>query len=390
MSHLSKQGKRGSNNNRRGKKRCDRGADCPWKDEYQHNLEFSHGDEPTASSSQSKIDSQAFKGKGNRIKSSSASSNPYESSRCKVGQAAEKRSTASAISATIPSMSTNKKRTIAQNGANLVDLISPSPPRKKKPRPSTKSQSAKHVVDLCESDSEVEIVEESSKRPKPHKRAERQKIGGRAAAAKRMNGLKVTKSSSDSSTIIGKIQETHVFEPTENISRRSVEVEDQRQLSRALAESNRAVLREQDSEYEESLRQDEIKEREKREEDELQTAIEASERLHKEETQRIEEMKLQTAIQQLEMEPPEGSADVATIAFKLPSRCQKSRITRRFSANARCEQMIFFLSSCHDLDNVENWKLVEVVGGEEVPLNRTLEELSLTPRGLLIVKDLDR
>ena len=97
----------------------------------------------------------------------------------------------------------------------------------------------------------------------------------------------------------------------------------------------------------------------------------------------------------LEDEPPRGMGPEyeVEVAFRLPAACDKSRVSRRFSPVAAVSQLYCFLRTCDEMDDVQRWVLCTQAGMKEVPEHdeRYLEhpDLGLTPRGVIIVKDLD-
>jgi hypothetical protein len=168
--------------------------------------------------------------------------------------------------------------------------------------------------------------------------------------------------------------------------------DEERQLARAIAVSNRDITSEQDRAYYESLKQDEEKEhakreeeQNKREEDELLRALEESVRLAEKEKQRARERERQHYAEQLQPEPMGTS--FATVAFRLPSRCSKNRIERKFRVDAGADQLLAFLHGCEELQDISEWTLWEVVGGKEIEADKLLRDLGLVPRGILVVRD---
>lgn len=57
-----------TNNNRNGKTPCPKGTSCPYRDEYQHSLEFCHNLNPVSERKQESLNmSVSFTGSGNRL-----------------------------------------------------------------------------------------------------------------------------------------------------------------------------------------------------------------------------------------------------------------------------------------------------------------------------------
>jgi hypothetical protein len=183
--------------------------------------------------------------------------------------------------------------------------------------------------------------------------------------------------------------------------------EDERQMSHAVAQSNRVVTHAQDAEYHESLRRDQEKERQLKDEKEETRVIEESTRLQQEKDEREKDEKAdqaereeeerhqrqEQATQALEEEPPTSDTTAVTVAFKLPRRCAPQRLIRRFSSKATAEQLHLYLQSRSDdeLKGIDKWQLRQVVGHTEIPTHSTssLNELGLVPRGLLVVKEIE-
>jgi hypothetical protein len=183
-----------------------------------------------------------------------------------------------------------------------------------------------------------------------------------------------------------------IYRPPRNGVATSAQSEEN-QLARAIAASNRDITSEQDQEYYESLRNDEEKERAKRaeeqnknEEEELQKALDESVRLAKEENQFARERERQYFAKQLDPEPTDKK-DCATVAFRLPSRCSKNRIERKFHIDASADQLLVFLHGCKELQDISKWTLREVLGGKEIKAESLLRDLELAPRGLVIVRE---
>ena len=179
---------------------------------------------------------------------------------------------------------------------------------------------------------------------------------------------------------------------------------EERELARAIAASNRDIARDQDEEYHRSLAADRAKadarrreEEEQREREELDRTLEASRAHAAEEERERRRREKEEARRQLEEEPPKGMGPryETEVAFRLPASCGgkgRSRVVRRFSPTASVSQLYCFLRTCDEMDGVRRWVLCLTQSGmEEVAEDdeRYLEALGLAPRGLVIVKDMD-
>ena len=367
----------------KGKRLCKRGLQCPFRDEYQHNLEFDHVNDQSASQ---KWASQPrdFIGVGHKlgkqpISSTSTSRNPYESNHKKVARAAEERLVSSINRAvkreTRSSLVESKASKRKSNNVNdIVDLVSPTQFEKKAKTNIKKETDTIILCDSSDDDNEILIPEDKYRiRPKLPLRTE------------------------DSSFVIDDKKEALKDRPDVSNHNDKFAIHwrghygQNDHLQKALEASSRmAVIKEQNNEYEESLRQDTMKERQRREEMELQRAMQESERLFEEKQKNNLEIQRIEAQAELKPEPKEGVPNVATIAFRLPTRCTKSRLNRRFCCQDNVTQLMLFLKSCEELRCIESWKLYQVVHGhKEVSVNQTIDDLGLYPRGILIVKDLD-
>ena len=178
-------------------------------------------------------------------------------------------------------------------------------------------------------------------------------------------------------------------------------------VKQAIDESNRAVVKEQNSEYEESLRQDKEKEtarKEKeikdKEEEELKLAIGMSEQSDKVAKEIVRNRRAaEVRAKGVPEEGEEGweSVDkktVAVIKFKLPRRCSVGTVEKRFWISDLVESVTAYLSTLDVLNDVEDWSLVQpgpppvVVEGDEWE-GKSIEELGVVPRGMLVVRDMN-
>jgi len=388
------------------KRRCDRGVDCPYRDEYQHQLEFYHDDEESSSSnknhkkSKSGNHQKSFTGNGktvgrNKFDVHGRVANPYKRNqnfnRDDAAMAAESRMSASTNANDdekkleyhgqkrkendVKLNSNNQRKLFVDDVVDLassplddskmygnddVILVEEHEEESKKKRSKRKVVEA-DVVDLCESDcddhSVIDIDTSLSSR----------------------NGNDVV----SASPTFGYVEEG--FSDHQRLLQ-----DEEDQLARAIAESKRdATIHQQNVEYEESLANDKVKEFERKQAIEMKRAQEERENIEEEEKKSQEERTRNAALLKLQPEPV-NSEDPATIAFRLPSKCSCSRITRKFERTAKAEQLILYLQSCDELRGITNWSLHEVVGQRDILPSQTLLNLNLVPRGVVVVKDLDR
>ncbi|KAI2511010.1 hypothetical protein MHU86_3322 [Fragilaria crotonensis] len=342
------------------KKKCDLGSDCPYKDEYQHLMEFSHDIADRGHASARSVPGfRPFAGAGHTMPTSGVARNGS------AAGAALHRSTASAVRP--PLRQQEETIDLCHDPDTSVPLHSrkrASAKRKSKSAASSNTNAAtmNSVIDLCDDDSGDDVTE--LKQPNNAKKK---------AVAKRPR------------------IDHGIPSPSWPVAV-SVE-EEQRQLARAMAASNRDVVLDQDAEYYESLRKDQAKEQAKhdeevriREEEDMRRAIEESVTLAKEEKERSTIREVLDHQKQLEPEPPEGP-DIATIAFRLPSECSIPRLERRFPVSARADQLISFLKSRVELTAIPKWTLRKVVGGTEILPTTALKDLGLAPRGIVVVRN---
>lgn len=172
------------------------------------------------------------------------------------------------------------------------------------------------------------------------------------------------------------------------------EEDTERQLALAIASSNRNIISEQDDEYYESLKQDQAKERNKQEEraieqeeEEMQRALEESAEFARKDFDQARKREKSYYAEQLGPEPATTASNIATVAFRLPAQCSKNRLVRRFPKSAGADQLMAFLRSCEELDNISIWTLREVVGGAEIQSGLSLDDLGLIPRGMVVVRN---
>mmetsp|Transcript_19528 Transcript_19528/g.25290 ORF Transcript_19528/g.25290 Transcript_19528/m.25290 type:complete len:315 (-) Transcript_19528:23-967(-) len=132
------------------------------------------------------------------------------------------------------------------------------------------------------------------------------------------------------------------------------------------SESWRKVRAQQDKEYLESEAKDRAKEEERQ--------------------------KVVLAREKLEPEPNHSNVDCVHIAFRLPRRCSSSRIERRFNKYSLGEQLRYFVTTRTEMSRLKNWSLTLGFvsnGNDKFDERKTLAELGLSPRGLIVVIDED-
>ena len=342
----------------RKKKKCELGSECPYKNEYQHQMEFSHDlIAPTSLKSTPASNFRPFSGVGETMSSSSSNNGKISHS----------------VSALIRPETDSISETI-----DLCDVLSPVLKSQDnvdcgKPMPKVSYSSRKKsvnfgsVIDLCDGDDDNENKGDDEcvhvKRP--------------ADAVPSM--VKRSRHRVDLSV------------PSASWITEMPEVEEQRQLEQAIAASNRDIISDQDAEYYQSLMEDQSKDRAKRqmydqirEEEELRLILEESAKTAEEERKRSVARQLLNLQNNLEPEPPEGQG-VATIAFRLPSQCSIPRLVRRFPVQACADQLVSFLKSRKELIDIPSWSLRTVVGGKDILSSSSLLDLGLAPRGVVMV-----
>ena len=345
---------------RGGKKQCELGADCPYKDQYQHGLEFSHEQNSSRSSAEQQNSSRssanqphfrAFSGAGRTIPTTSTGA-----------QSAAAAAVHRAAAARPPMREQNELIVLSDCDSDQENSSVPlNHNGKGVESPKKRAANTSSVIDLCSDGDDDEIAPKKPVASKPDSKRQRRTNQGVPSPSW---GLAVS------------------------------EADEQRQLAQAMSASNRDVVSEQDQEYYESLRQDQAKERAKQDEEEqireeadLYRAIEESTRLAKVNEKRNLILQRLDYEEQLDPEPLENE-NTATIAFRLPSQCTTSRLVRRFHKTACGDQLYAFLKSSEELaSSVDKWTLREVVGGAEIPLTKSLCDLGLVPRGMVVVQN---
>lgn len=388
------------------KRLCDRGADCPYRDEYQHQLEFYHDDEESSPSNKNNKKSKpgnhlkSFTGNGktvgrNKFDVHGRVANPY-----KRNQKFNRDDAAMAAEA----------RMLNSTNANDDEKKQESHGQKRKANEAKLSSNNQRklvldeVVDLASSplddskmysNDDVVLVEEHEEESKK-KRSKRKVVEADVVDLcdsdcddHSVIDIDTSLSSHSGNDVVAANPTFGYVEAGFSDHQRLLQYEED-QLAKAIAESKRdATIHQQNVEYEESLANDKIKEFEKKQAIEMKRAQEEREKTEEEEKKSQEEMKRNAAFLKLQPEPV-NCEDAATIAFRLPSKCICSRITRKFERTAKAEQLILYLQSCDELCGITNWSLHEVVGQRDILPSQTLLNLNLVPRGVVVVKDLDR
>ena len=487
---------------RRGKKKCDRGKNCPYKDEYQHKLEFYHTEEDNDQSRD--IDRFIpFQGKGNAIskvnkKNSiegycSNSSNSFNinqinknktilrnqrvkvfttknstikhknnssiqsmpnntiqfkkvNSRKKSSQLTSSRSHVKKVENTIIDLIDDddeiyvKKTTTSQtsqttkkkDGGVKTHIGIQSQKINQQVKTNRNQQNVKggsQVVDLCcdnsDDDDDIVLVKKNDARnmsslhrkrtldqdfrqpmnpKKMHKKRKdndmiteimkhRQPINQKFQSTLRSRNIRSSRNSMNNTReMMNSLTHTHNSNayPIFDISNSVAQME-QKEISKAIIESNRQLKEEQDNEYYESLIKDEAKERK-------QKQIELDEKQHLEEKikktkddQIAKQYRKQMNNKQLSSEPPENTPNTVLLAFRLPRICKTTRVSRRFHVTSKVDQIFFFLNGHEEMSTVKRWKLFKVFGGQEISkfCNETLKNLGLSSKEVLVVRDED-
>jgi hypothetical protein len=209
----------------------------------------------------------------------------------------------------------------------------------------------------------------------------------------------------------------------------AVQMSEEEQMALAIAESNRAVIRQQDQEYYESLWHDQKKEHQQKlvnrqPDQQQQIASNKSNLVEKNahgngrsildqnfkpppvsrdschEVQTLDyaddedERKLPASTKSatnavhLEEEPSDGKENITKIAFRMPCNYASSqkRIVRKFLNSSSARQLYLFIETL--LEDASGWKLYQVIGGGEIPDSneRSLEDLGLIPHGVVLVR----
>lgn len=209
----------------------------------------------------------------------------------------------------------------------------------------------------------------------------------------------------------------------------AVHISEEEQMALAIAESNRAVIRQQDHEYYESLWHDQRKEHHnKMESKQLNQQqqnsspksaliesnhhssgrsisnqnckppplpIDSSHAVKPieyadDEDERKQPASLQSATDtvHLEEEPSDGKENITKIAFRMPCNYASSqkRIVRKFLNSSSARQLYLFIESL--LESASGWKLYQVLGGGVIPDSneQSLEDLGLVPHGVVLVR----
>lgn len=209
----------------------------------------------------------------------------------------------------------------------------------------------------------------------------------------------------------------------------AVHISEEEQMALAIAESNRAVIQQQDHEYYESLWHDQQKEHHNKMEDkqldqkqqissQKNAMIESNDHSNgrsisnqnckpppfpidsshevepleyaDEEDERKQPASSQSATDtvHLEEEPSDGKENITKIAFRMPCNYASSqkRIVRKFLNRSSARQLYLFIESL--LESASGWKLYQVIGGGVIPDSneQSLEDLGLVPHGVVLVR----
>jgi len=454
------------------KKKCNRGQNCPYKNEYQHSLEFYHdgdnddnngetcfipfsgkGNVATANSSTSarfrNINSTWTQSSTHRIKrknvqrsqqinsshNSSQISNGASLHRNKRSNTRDSRqieipsndvnsntlrfTKANSIKTTLGRKNQNKNypyinlvdcESDTTNGlsksASFVDINCASRKIRSKRKVDVvdvegeiveKGKIIKTkpsiVVDLCCDDSENdEIIIDSNSSRKASIAASAKVTENKANAEAKVN---YEPTSHERGTIRNNDAKNELLcgsaISSSTLTSHQIQQLEMRQLSLAIAESNRQIKDTQDSEYYESLIKDREKELQKKRKREKQEFLAQQKQKCDKERILLKQRKLIENQRMLLPEPSNESPIVTTIAFRLPSTCKQTRLVRKFARTSSANQLFFFLTNVSDLSKIKRWKLFQVVGGEEISYDsgKTLEDFGLCPRALVIVRDED-
>ena len=180
------------------------------------------------------------------------------------------------------------------------------------------------------------------------------------------------------------------------------------QLAQAIAESNRAVIEQQDNEYYESLWRDQQKEHQRLLEQKQQKENDFPERKLPEDSSSFYDSERSAATEDLKQqssskyimeanlsdhslleEEPVGDSEPSTrIAFRMPCSFPSphKRIVRKFRSKSTARQLYLFIQTL--LNGTADWRLYPVIGGGELSesSDQTLEELHLAPHGVVLVR----
>lgn len=359
-------GRSASSSNKREKKTkkriCPQGDQCKYQNEYQHQLEFDHSTTTSISPDKKRKQQDHHSTSISAFSGRGYTLRTFSSSSFDATWRGDHRK-----------KSTSKKSKEETN-SDIIEILDASP-----------NKASESIIDLCDTDDE-----------------ETQKV-------------------------------VHV--PNNTKSKRSknytnirpwvaVQLSEEEQMARAIAESNRAVIQQQDHEYYESLWHDQQKEHQKmsKEEQQVQQQQQLSAKSILTEESRdgndkgisgqklkpppvsqncchgVDPIESNDSVERkqpasdtkvlLEEEPSDDKENVTKIAFRMPCSYASSqkRIVRKFLNKSTARQLYLFIATL--LENASDWRLHQVIGGGELPDSneQTLEDLGLAPHGVVLVR----
>lgn len=338
--------KKNSNNKRRH--RCSEGASCPFRNEYQHKLEYYHDDDneriSSSKESSSKKTTVSFSGNGyslgtlqNNIPREMTQKHSSSRSKRKHGPTRD-------TTWTTNNAKKNKKTVMDLSGGNSKTGISAS--------------TMNHdVIDLCgldEDDGEIQVLEKhqvaSILHSGPTTDSQNDEVLLQKIIAPNLN---VNRSSLSSFIQRNQHQDLHQLQ------------QEQVQLEQAISESKRDhIIESQNNEYEESLWNDREKAVRKK--------------------NLLEFLKNR-------FESDEIDQNYTTIAFRIPPNGK--RLIKRFPKTAIAQELYWYvewikINPQTDYDIPDKFMLKKVYGGSEIPRNDTLSSLGLDVNGVVVVGEI--
>eukprot|EP00560_Eucampia_antarctica_P009774 CAMPEP_0197828792 /NCGR_PEP_ID=MMETSP1437-20131217/5319_1 /TAXON_ID=49252 ORGANISM="Eucampia antarctica, Strain CCMP1452" /NCGR_SAMPLE_ID=MMETSP1437 /ASSEMBLY_ACC=CAM_ASM_001096 /LENGTH=346 /DNA_ID=CAMNT_0043430169 /DNA_START=86 /DNA_END=1126 /DNA_ORIENTATION=+ len=335
--------------------RCPEGKSCPYRNEYQHGLEYSHADDnddddksvPGKPSKKAPV--VAFTGTGYTMGKQNSISRPAWQEHF---QPPSKRKR-------ITPMPQTKKNVEIRSQAEK-DSKFPSVAKINKETSSLTKERQNDVIDLCEEDDEeIQVIEENFF-------TNVQDITENNNAYDENDEVVVDRIVVPPPPPIFESATTYNHDE-QNSFLQQQHLQEQLELERAIKESSRDhVIKSQNDDYEQSLHNDREKAQRKR--------------------QRIEFLKNR-------FESTESSLDhqhAATIAFRLPPNGQ--RVLRKFSNTASAQELYWFIewlkidpNSNHEIP--DSYTLKPVFGGLEISKEESLKSLGLYPNGVVFVRE---
>ena len=340
-----------NNTNKKRRHRCSEGASCPFRNEYQHKLEYYHDDDNERSSSSSKDSSSkvatvSFSGNGyslgtfhNSIPREMTQKHLSSRSKRKHGPTHDTTGTE-----TNDKAKRSKISVIDLNGGNSKMGISSS---------SSSSTMNHDVIDLCgidEDDGEIQVLEKHQVASILHSNPTDSQNDEVLLQKTIAPALNVNNSTFSSYVQRNQHQDLHQLQ------------QEQVQLERVISESKRDhIIKCQNSEYEESLWNDREKAVRKK--------------------NRLEFLKNR-------FETEEMDQNYTTIAFRIPPNGK--RLLKRFPKNATAQDLYWYvewikINPKTNYDIPDSFMLKQVYGGSEIPRNDTLSSLGLDVNGVVIV-----